>query len=44
MKMMITIALAEAAEPKVTADALVWEGNVVPVLQAEAADAAVTGK
>ena len=44
MKMMITIALEEEAEVKVTADALVSEDKVVRVLQADVADAAVTGK
>lgn len=38
--MMITMALEEAAELKVTADALAWEDNAVPVLQAEIEDAA----
>lgn len=43
MKMM-TIAQEEAVEVKVIAEVLVWEGKVVPVLQADEADAAATGK
>lgn len=44
MKMMITIALEEEAEVKVTAAVLVWEDKVVPVLQADETEAAVIGK
>jgi hypothetical protein len=44
MKMMITIALEEEAGVNVTADALVWADKVVPVLQADVAEAAVIGK